>query len=64
MQAAHLAVGVDAADRPHQRRLGGVGAEAVAARDAAEEREQVADARHCKGEALWSFAVGVNGLGG
>ena len=48
----HLARRVHAPDRAHQRRLHRVGRKAVAARDAAEEREQVADAGDGEGQAL------------
>ena len=52
LAAAHLAARVHTPDRAHERRLAAVGAEAVAARDAAEEREQVADARDGKRQPL------------
>jgi hypothetical protein len=59
-QHAHLAARKHAPDGAHQRRLARVHGEPVAARDAAEQREEVADAGDGKGEALGG-AVGGRG---
>jgi hypothetical protein len=62
--ATHLAGGVHPPYGTHQRRLGDVRGEAVAAGHAAEQRQQVPHTSHSEGEALWEVEKGEAAVGG